>query len=473
VAIWFGPGTAQQNGGRGVWMFHVTGNGADMALTSQINFGEAFSTGPNSTVIVKPDAVMYKKITAAMQGEAARLETLKTPIVAMLKDYVVLKGTSQSAIPAERDGFTDQFVLSRNGQANAWVGQGQSTNRKTGATEIFPVMAAVGIANDKPVVQILSQKRLYQFSTIDTAGGKLSGIWAVPRTPNGHAAELAIVQAVDGKARDQLFATRKAALQKIAAGTVFHGLLNDQYTNNSQPPNPVAVTLSMDEKGTVTGKADYVLEGCTMDLKGKEVDTPLGPQLVIQYGTGQASPTAWNDVKQFINLVQHETWTLSADEDSSGALRLNGYAVTNPTPNAIPITLQLIPCGDKEKADITKALTDGTNFKVTMPQMGNAPDTILDFTGDPAGGKINGNIASGGTHLGARPGTKCSGEIKDQGGWTALDMPLANGKPKPDYAYFIVVTPTEAGLYINGFVYSTHIGIARPLGRWDAVQVKQ
>ena len=337
-------------------------------------------------------------------------------------------------------------------------------------------MATVGIVDQKPAVQILSQKRVYRFTDIDTAGGKLSGAWQMPNNPSGHPAQLAITQAIDAKARDQLFAASKTALQQMNSDTVFHAVINDQYTNGTQPPNPITVTLSASAGGAISGKVEYPLEGCTMTLSGKEVDTPLGPQLQLHYTAGQADPVAWGDVAAFINLVQHEMWVLSPSNDASGVMRFSGYAVTNPVPGAVPITLQLIPYTDKDKADITQALTSGAHFKLVHPQVGAVPDTILEFTSDnTTAGKIDGRVSAGGAHLGTAVGTTFSGEIKDQGGWAELTMPIDrpnSSRPIPVYAYTIVITPTDGGLYLNACQYNITQGASRPFARWDAVQVK-
>lgn len=468
VAIWFGPGTAQQN--KMMFLFHANGAAPNITLISHVSFG-GFGDPANSTVIIKSDDALHKGIIEHLQTETTRLNALKAPVAALLKSYAILKGTSQSNLPAQREGFADQFVLARNPQNNTWIGEGQLVNRATGATEIFPVVAGVGIMSGKPVIQILSQKRMYVFSNIDAASGKLSGAWQMPRDPNGRAAELTIAQAVDDKGRDALFAASKKALQQLGAATVFHAVLNDQNTN-AQPPNPIAVTISVGADGAIAGKADYPLEGVTITLAGKAVDSPLGPKLQIRYSGGQANPGAWSDAKPFLDSVQHETWLLSPDLDSAGTLRLGGFAVTKPALGAASNTLQLIPYTEKDKADIAKALADGVRFRVIYPQMGNIPDDILEFKTDPATNKINGKVAAGGHRMNTPLGQTFSGDMKDQVGWTVLQMPLSHMGHPPDYAYTIVVTPTDAGLYLNGYVYSIRRGAASPLGRWDAVQVK-
>jgi hypothetical protein len=469
LSMIFGPGTVDQNGGRGVVEFHPQGTAPNITLKASLDYG-----GPRlSDLVIKSDPNLRNQIVGHLKTEGARLNTLKEPVIAMLKDYAVLNGTSQSMTPSDRNGFVDQFILSRNPQNNTWMGQGQSVSRTTGATEIFPVVAAVAIANQKPVLQIGSQKRLYQFANIDTAGGKLSGTWQMPNNPNGRNAELAITQAVDAKARDQLFASRKTAMQQMSAGTVFHAILNDQYPDGSQPPNAVTVTLAAGAGGTFTGKAEYAMEGCTMDLSGKEIDTPLGPQLALQYTGGKANPGAWPDVAAFITLVQHERWLLNAAGDSTGPMRLSGQAVTNPIPGAAPISLELVPYTDADKAALVQTLTNGAKFKVTIPVM-STPDDILEFSIDPSTHKINGRVASGGNRIGAPTGTPFTGDIKDKAGWTELDMTVLrlNTSAPPSYGYTILVGPTDRGLYLNSSTNSLSTKPNRPLGRWDAVEVK-
>lgn len=470
LSMIFGPGTVDQNGGRGVVEFHMEGSAPNVILKSSLDYG-----GPRlSELIIKGDPTQHQEIIGQIKAEGARLETLTQPVVAMLKDYVVLKGTSQSNLPAERDGYSDQFVFSRSPQQKVWTGQGQTTNRATGATQIFPAMAAVGIVNGKPVVQIRSQSRVYQFDNIDAAGGKLGGAWQVPNNPTGHRADVTIAQALDAAGRDQLFAARKTALQQISAGTAFHAIVNDQYTDGSKPPNAIAVTLTAGAGGTFSGKVEYPMEGCTMNLTGKEVDTPLGPQLALQYTGGQANPGAWPDVQAFITLVQHEQWLLNAAGDATGPMRLTGYAVANPTRATAPISLELLPYTEQDKAAIADALKAGAKFKLTIPVM-PPPDDIVEFTADPATNKVTGRVISGGSRIGSPPGTPFSGEMKEVAGWTELDMAVLrpNTSAPPAYGFTILVHKTDGGLYLNASINSlSRSMLNRPIGRWDAVEAK-
>ena len=471
IAIWFGPGTAQQN--KLLFQFHAVGSAPDISLISHVNLSnEAFSSDAPTTVIIKSSADMHKQILEHLKTEGARLEALKAPILAMLKDYVVLNGTSQSTLPAERSGFADQFILSRNPQNNTFTGEGQLVNRTSGTTEIFPVMGGVGIVGDKPVIQILSQKRVYQFSSIDPTSGKLSGAWQVPQNPNGHQAELTIAQAVDAKGRDELFSASKKALQQLGTGTIYHGVLNEAPGNGRIPPNPVSVTLAVGAGGAITGKAEYPLEGCTMTLGGKAIDTPLGPQLQVQYMSGQAGADAVGDVAAFMNGVQHEAWLLRPSGDASGPMRLVGYCVVNAAQRTAPVSLQLLPYTDKDKAAMIQQLTAGVQFKLVYPQMDAASTDIVAFSGD-ASGKITGKLITAGHQLNNAKGTTFTGEIKDNLGWAQMTMP--NMRPvdrTPVYAYTVVVTPTDEGLYLNANVYNIRQGANHPAGRWDAVQVK-
>ena len=137
--------------------FHSAGAAPNITLTSNVSFNAVFDASSNNTATIKPDAAMHAQILGQVKAESDRLDACRTPVIAMLKEYVELKGTSQGLNPAQK-GYVDQFVLSRNAQNGTWMGQGQITDRSTGQTEIVPAMAGVGIMNGKPVVQVLTQK---------------------------------------------------------------------------------------------------------------------------------------------------------------------------------------------------------------------------------------------------------------------------------------------------------------------------
>jgi hypothetical protein len=473
VVMTFNTGGAANQSQMGQVTFRPVGTAPDITLTAQVNFGEMFNTGANFTAIIKPDANLHGQILDHFKAEISRLNDLKAPVLALLKDYVVLNGTSQSSLPSEKAGFTDQFTLSRNPQNQTMMGQGQVVNKTTGATDIFPVVAQVGIVNEKPAIQLQTPKRLYLFADIDTAGGKLSGAWQLPNNPNANPAELTITQAVDAKGRDQMFAANKAALMQIDSKTIFHAVIGDQYNRESQPPDVVAATLSSDANGNVSGSVVYPLENFTMTLTGKEADTPMGPQLVLKYSNGKPNTGALQDVAGYITMLQNEVWIVSPVTDAAGHLRLNGYALVNPTNRGIPpVTLQLISYTDADKTAITQALSSGTKFKVINPQ-GPGPDDILQFTTDADTGKIKLTLIAGGTHLNTPPGISGVGEIADQAGFAKMMAPYKRAVDHlANYGYGIFITPTDQGLYLNAYVFSTNIGAARVLGRWDALQVK-
>jgi hypothetical protein len=226
--------------------------------------------------------------------------------------------------------------------------------------------------------------------------------------------------------------------------------LNEAPGNGRIPPNPVSVTLAVGAGGAITGKAEYPLEGCTMTLGGKEIDTPLGPQLQVQYMSGQADANAVGDAAAFMNAVQHEAWLLRPSGDPAGPMRLVGYFVANSVQHTSPVSLQLLPYTDKDKAAMVQQLTAGVQFKLVYPLMDAAATDTVAFSGDAS-----------------------TGEIKDTGGWAQMTMPHTppNGRA-PVYAYTVVVTPIDDGLYLNAAVYNIRQGANHPIGRWDAVQVK-
>ena len=210
-----------------------------------------------------------------------------------------------------------------------------------------------------------------------------------------------------------------------------------------------------------------------MTLSGKEVDMPMGPQLALKYSNGQPNTGALQDAPGFITQLANEEWLVSPVTDAAGHLRLAGYAIVNPANHGIPpVTLQLIPYTDADKAAIAQALGGDTKFKVTNPQ-GPGPDDILEFTTDPTTSKTKLSLIAGGTHLNTALGITGTGDITDKSGFAELVAPIKRPVERSaNYGYGIYITPTDQGLYLNGYVYSTNIGASHLLGRWDAVQVK-
>jgi hypothetical protein len=199
----------------------------------------------------------------------------------------------------------------------------------------------------------------------------------------------------------------------------------------------------------------------------------MGPQIALKYSNGQANTGALQDAPAFITQLASEEWLVSPVTDSAGQLRLSGYAIVNPANHGIPpVTVQLIPYTDADKAAIAQALNGDTKFKVTSPQ-GPGPDDILEFTTDPASSKAKLTLIAGGTHLNTALGITGTGDITDQSGFAKLDLPFKRTVDRaPNYGYTIFITPTDQGLYLNAYVYSTRIGTNHVLGRWDALQVK-
>ena len=475
VAIALGNGTIDQPGPQGVWVFHTAGSPDAMTLESKVSFSEMFSTADPVHVVIKSDPDLHKQILDNLKTEVGRLNNLRTPVVAMLKDYVVLKGISRGML--QNQMFNDEFTLSLNPANNTWVGQAKFIDRTTGAVQIFPATAAVVIANQKPAIQIIAGNRLYAFLNVDPSTPTLNGTWQMPGGGLSLPAQLAITQTATAADRDALFAAQKKSLLALTPSTVFTATIDDQYHSDQKPANPIAVTLTVAPNGSITGSANYVEEGCTMTLAGNVVNSPIGPALRLHYTAGQPNDKPWTDVAAFINLVKNEQWLLtpisSPANSSDGSLSFSGFAVTTPTPNAMPVALHLTPYTDTEKSAITKALAAGAKFKVLHPTM-SAPDSILEFTTDPTTGNINGLLASGGTHIGAYPNTKFSAPLKDLPGWQVIDAPTFRPNiSRSSYSWKFFITQSDGQLYINAYGYSPARGPNNPINRFDLVPIKQ
>jgi len=192
----------------------------------------------------------------------------------------------------------------------------------------------------------------------------------------------------------------------------------------------------------------------------------------VHYAGGKAGPNAWRDTPQFMQQVQHETWTLSPAGDGSGPMRFSGFAMVNTGPGGLPLGLELLPYSDQDRAALVQALSSGVKVKALTPQMGGA-DTIVEFSTDPkTPGNILGTVTANGAHVGQRTGATFSGPVIDNGKWIELTMIIARPGSQPVYDYTLTATRTDAGIYISAFQYNIRQTRRMPIFVWDGVEVK-
>ena len=160
--------------------------------------------------------------------------------------------------------------------------------------------------------------------------------------------------------------------QHLGSGVIYHTLIPDKFN-----PRPVCVkshcrdVIHFTADRMISGTADYPQQGCTMTLAGKEVDT-AGPLSVALHRRVNLIPGAWNDVKQFMNAVQHETWTLSPTGDAS-TLHASGRLCGRQSRRRARMPLgigKLIPYSDKDRAALVQTLLAGAQIQGDDPADG-------------------------------------------------------------------------------------------------------
>jgi len=420
LAVRFGPRmqppAAQQSQG-GQITLDVTGDPKDLHVTGKVNYG-----GHPYEMVLKSDPALHDQIVKHFNDEIARTESLKKPLVDALKDYAVLNGTSGSPYPNQPKPNADQLILFRDPAVKnpgIWRVEGSSLNGQTNASEpITNAAAAIVIANDKPLLRVVSQTREYILQP--SGNGQLAGHWRSPSNPNGQPAQFTVTQALTSQERDQVFAEQRKALTQIPADTIFAGMSFEDSPLGLSLPIPVSLRLIPSASGAFTGTATYPSMQCVLNMAGQVQDTPMGPRLLLKY-TG-IEKNAGNNSEFFAkNVAESGSWSLGATDAT--ARKLAGQWQRPNSHRPVTLDRATDEWRNQLRTKLAETLAKSGEFYLARPADPAHEPTVLDFSIDPAANKVTAKILSGGYMIGAKAGlTTFDGDIKDQDGFLTLDI---------------------------------------------------
>jgi hypothetical protein len=421
--------------------------------------------GTSLELALKSDPALHAEIQKRFQAELARIEALKQPLVAALKDYAVLEGRSGTMgnLPGES---ADRVVLVRAGAPGGWAGEGTSTNPQSGAVEnLNGVIAAVVIQNDKAFLQIVTPGRQYRLSLEDPASGKLTGVWSPPGNPQGKRSEFAIVQAADAETRAKRVLEERTLLSGLAGAAPYIGVYNTRGDNGrSAGFMPVSVLLGAGPNGTVAGTVKFLLGETVMNAQGQVADSPLGPLLRLSLSdSGKPGGDA-----MFIMSMRNQPWILRVAEATEGGLRLS---CSSPGTGLFDLVRADDPWKARERQKLTEALRTGLRFRALHPVRSDLPPSFVEMKLAPEGGSITGTVIEG-RQLSVMPNSAIAGELKDQEGFLLLatkisDPPTAN-RAHIVYAADMLAIRQPRGWFVVSPIYPTHQPKAR--GSFDLVE---
>ena len=429
VILTFGPRIAPpatQADGGGQVSLQVTGDAKNLRIAGNIVYGD----GGNFEMVLKADPAMHKQVVGRFQQELARIEALKQPLIALLKDHAVLRGTMQSQDQRQTWPDTAELVLSRDPASGQYYCEGTMVTGMNRRGEVVATAAAqIVIVGDRALLRMVTPPaREYQL----TANGKqLTGIWMPPGYNQGHSASFDVVEALDAKARDERFDAQRRALGALSADAVFTGLAHEGSRFGLDMPIPIRLQLTPAGDGGFTAKADYPSMSTLTTLTGRIADTRSGPRLQLMFTGAEATPGD----KIFFSSLQNGMWSF-APQESGGSTQLAGYFTGPPLHFTV-----LTPATDASLAAIRKALGEalaaGGRFHMSRfigwHQQGQTPCVVewkLDSAGGSAGDKFAGKVLTNPRLLGGNEQVAPihQGSIVQENGWVKLkfqqDVPL-------------------------------------------------
>lgn len=432
------PPTQPFRGGTTI-SFEVSGDAKNPVAKAKITYG-----GQPFELELKQDEKLHQQIVGRFDAEIARVEGLKKPMSALLKDFAVLEGVSGSEYPNQPKADTVRIILVRDA-TGGYTGESVLVKGANGQAAAMPnTTAQITVINDQPMLMVNCYNRQYQLSH-DAATGKLAGGWFYNNNPNGFVADLQVVEAMDEAARQKKFDADRKALASLSPSTPLIGLADHRGTFLPKP-GPVSLALTVSPDNRVTGTASFAQVLAVVAVQGQIADTLSGPQLQLQFGNllENGSIHAGN----LANGLRNQRWAYRvADTGTDGG----PIALTD---GALTLTQATATYKTELKKKLADAMATGLAMRMMNPDYGvNTPKPVYQFKIDPATNQVAGMWVSGDRPFPAQ--TTFAGDLTDAGGLPYMTVQIADPPPARAGAFHrtytaqMVAYPTKDGWYFT------------------------
>lgn len=456
VVVTFGPRiappAAQPDGG-GQITLNVAGDSKDLRVSAQVRFGE----GPAREMVLRSDRGLHGQIVKRFEAELARIESLKQPMIDLLKDYAVLQGQLSPTDPRRTEPDTTELTLVRDPQSGQYRGEGVLVG-VGGRGELVPQAAAeIAVVNDRPVLRLVSPARQYLLNLPDSKAARLSGQWTMGGYGQAHGAQFDVVEALDAKARDAKFEARRKALKTLSANTGFVGLAHEGSASGMDMPIPVRLQITVNPDGSATGKAEYPSVSTLMTVGGQITETPVGPRLQLRFTAAESTPRD----QIFFRSIQNGTWSL-IPAAGAGPMKLTGH-FSGPPLRTTTLTLANEESLARLRRKLVEAMGEGGQFLAarfvgwqrTIGWPAGVTPTVVEWKLDEASNEVTGGIVVDGQALGTNPKavTTYEGRVGRESDWITLElmqtMPWGRNKSVSAIKLF-VCEDADGLLHLNG-----------------------
>lgn len=435
------PGIAQ-----GSFMMNVDDSPNGLVISGPIRVGDQSFQAKLLT-----DPIRHAGIMASYQKERDRIDALKQPMVEALSDFAILRGSA--GVANSEQTTTDQITLVRNAGDGpvTWRGEIETVNDTTGQSRTLPFAAAgVGVENDKAVLVIPANGRIYQL----TLQGQFTGKWSAnPNTP-GQNVTLDIIQATDKATHDAQVEAQRQALLAISQDQVFHGFV--PVNGPSKETAPATLRMQISPDGNISAQVHYTLFKSNVLMQGQIEDALLGPTISLKF---QDIPSGQEGVRLSANMlsmkIRNQRWNLRLT-DTGPVTRLTGHLSI-----AGQGSMQFVEATDTWKAHhqalIKNALQQGATFTVIQPDRKNVEPTLIDLKLADDGQAVTGTLTQGGRHLAVKPESTLEGKLADIGPWPGVSLTLAPfGVKSTRHTLELIVLERQGKLILSGVMFPNH-----------------
>jgi|GEM_PF-2293718 len=447
-----GPPATQPDAGGRIAM-SVTGDAKSLRVSSQVSYG----SGATYEMVLRSDPKLHSQIVKRYEGELARIESLKRPMIDLLKDYAVLHGQLSSPDQRRTEPDTIELTLVRDPQSGQYRGEGVLVGVRGRGELVAQAGAEIAVVNDRPVLRIVSSTRHYLLRLPDPKAATLSGQWTTGGYGQGHGAQFDIVESLDAKTRDAKFEARRKALKSLGANTVLIGLAHEGSASGMDMPIPVRLQITVNPDGAAAGKAEYPSVSTLLTVGGQITETPVGPRLQLRFTAAESTPRD----QIFFRSIQNGVWNLIPAGDAAPR-KLTGY-FTGPPLRVATLTL----ANEESLAHLRKKLAEAmgedgqflaarfVGWQRTIGWPAGVVPTVVKWKLDEASNEITGGIVVDGQALGTNPKavTTYEGRVGRENEWITLElmqiMPWGRNKSVSAIKLF-VCEDADGLLHLNG-----------------------
>lgn len=433
----------QQARGGGQVVFNSSGDADEPRLVANVTYGnQPFE------LEIKRDAKLYRDIIGRFDAEKARIEALRKPLLAALRDYAVIEG--KSGAQYANQATQDRLVLVKDAETGKFSGEA-TLSYENRVPQTGPLTADVVVFGDEAKLVINGLYRMYQLSLPAADSGELAGAWFPSGQQNGWQTTLTITEALDAAERERRAEAQRKAFRNLDPSLSWFGRAPILAEAWAVPQPFVILTVTPGANDTFTAAARYPSLRMDVAMTGKIAETIAGPVLQLGYSGSEidSSTAAMLALANVERQLKNQVWSLTLTRPGDAGSLLEGGGTSMGAVSLEPMT----DAWKKRQLDsMRKTLAAGADFNAWVMTARQAEATVFKFKLDPASGELNAVVPERSGPMYIWPGQTYEGKFVEQNGVPAADFTYVFNKRR-DYSmdWWAYVRPDDSIHLIGNF----------------------